>query len=539
MNSKLITIFLGLLILIGLFFNSFKREVSPPCTNADEAAFSYNAYSLAQTGKDEYGTPWPLRLKSFGDYKMPLYSYLSIPFIGVYGLTDTSSRALNIVLSLLFPLAVYLLVTELFDRDDIGILAGLLTAVSLGLNILGRHTHEAYLSAFLSTVTLLLFIKVIKSTDILSVVPFYISLLLLLFSYHPGRIFGLFIFCAYVIMMAFSAEGMASTKKTKIIFISGFIIVFLLFFATDILYKPDRIKNLLFFNNAGFALKINELRGEGGSWIAYNKATVGFMDIVTRHLQYFSPQFLAGNGDTNTRFGYEGMAPMTIVEYLFFFIGIYFMYRNNERFRHLLLAVVIAAPLAGSLSWAETSISRTLFMFIPWLIVSSYGIVYFFYTTSRFRYAAVIVIVGLQLFYMYYSWDFYLNHYPKRAATIRSWQCGYKELAGIVKENYKNTDRFYITKKNGQPYIFMLYYMKVPPEDYQKHAGLTAPDEYGFGQVERFDKFEFNFSLPQGGNYIAVGYPDDFNDAPEYIRNNVSKIKVGTEEIFWVYKSVL
>ena len=76
---------------------------------------------------------------------------------------------------------------------------------------------------------------------------------------------------------------------------------------TDILYKPTRIQNLLFFNNLGFSLKINELRGEGGSQLFYNKLTVGTKDFSTNYFKYFSPQFLVINGDENHRFGYPGI----------------------------------------------------------------------------------------------------------------------------------------------------------------------------------------------------------------------------------------
>ena len=190
MNKWMVVFLILAASLAGLFFNSYNREVSPPCLNADEAAFAYNAYSLAKTGKDEYGASLPLRLKSFGDYKMPLYSYLSVPFVGAFGLNQTSGRAVNIVLSILFPLIVYLLVVELFDRRDVGALAGFLVAASLGLNILGRHTHEAYLSAFMTTTTLLALVRVIKKGGWGNALMFYISVLLLLFSYHPGRLFA-------------------------------------------------------------------------------------------------------------------------------------------------------------------------------------------------------------------------------------------------------------------------------------------------------------------------------------------------------------
>src|SRR3989338_7723667 len=118
MNKK--TFFILILVsCIALFLNLYKKDSVPPSFNADEAAVGYNAYSIAQTGKDEYGSALPLRLKSFGDYKMPLYSYLSIPFVSPLGLNETSTRALSDLVALLFPLVVFFLARKLFDNDHV------------------------------------------------------------------------------------------------------------------------------------------------------------------------------------------------------------------------------------------------------------------------------------------------------------------------------------------------------------------------------------------------------------------------------------
>ena len=88
MDKKTIII-LTIIVLISLFLNIFKQNTSPGCFNSDEASFGYNAYSILKTGGDEYGNFMPLRLKSFGDFKMPVYSYLSVPFIAIFGLNET------------------------------------------------------------------------------------------------------------------------------------------------------------------------------------------------------------------------------------------------------------------------------------------------------------------------------------------------------------------------------------------------------------------------------------------------------------------
>src|SRR5215469_10491213 len=141
--------FLTISVLLSFFFAVYKSNTAPPGFDSDEAAFSYNAYSILNTGADEYGTFLPVRLKSFGDYKMPLYTYLSIPFISVMGLNEASARALNTFLALLFPIAVYFLSKQLFKNKVIGVMSALLISVSMGKGIIEREAHEALLAAFL------------------------------------------------------------------------------------------------------------------------------------------------------------------------------------------------------------------------------------------------------------------------------------------------------------------------------------------------------------------------------------------------------
>ena len=119
----------------------------------------------------------------------------------------------------------------------------------------------------------------------------------------------------------------------------------------------------------------------------------------------------------------------------------------------------------------------------------------------------------------------------------RAWQCGYRQLADYVKNNYHNYKRFYITKSSGQPYIFLLFFLEYPPEKYQKQALLSGIDEYGFGQVEKFDKFIFHFeNSDDKKGVVIIGAPEDFINEKDRKTDfsRLKKIKIGNEEIFWI-----
>src|SRR3990167_10599272 len=85
-------IYLILILFVSTLFRLWGLGKIPEGFHADEAAFGYNAYSLLKTGKDEYGKVIPLVLRSFDDYKGAIYSYLTVPFVALFGLNEFSVR---------------------------------------------------------------------------------------------------------------------------------------------------------------------------------------------------------------------------------------------------------------------------------------------------------------------------------------------------------------------------------------------------------------------------------------------------------------
>lgn len=537
MNKQILIGLLLLSVFISLFFTIYRKDIVPPCFSSDEAAFGYNAYAILHTGRDEYGKFMPLQFKSFGEYKLPLYVYFSLPFIAAFDLNENAIRSLNIVLSLFFPIVMFFFSKELFKKDSLSIVTAFLTSFSLGLSLFSRQAIEVYLAIFLLTCTCYFFLKYIQKPNKVHVLLFLLTYTLALFSYRSIRIY-----CVFFLGFALYYSLRKSVKKTTIVLLIGIIAATCVLLVSDYIYKPSRINNLFILKDPGFIQVINQLRGEGGSSLFYNKVVMAGRYAVHQEFSYLSPQFLSVNGDTDNRFGYPGMPPITIVEYVFLFIGIYFLFRRKEKWRYFLLVLFFYAPLSASFSWVENSLPHALFILIPLYIISSYGMYYLFITVAnnkRFFLLLFVVCLFTESIFLFFSWDYYFNHYAKRGSVIRSWECGYKRLSSYIKNNYTKYDTFYITKANGQPYIFLLFYLKYPPEKYQYVATLTSPDVYGFGQVEHFDKFDFNFTVDiEKKHTVFIGTPKDFLKYKNVLDlSKVKKITIGTEDPFWIYEN--
>lgn len=180
-------------IVPGIFILAFLLRVinlggSPAGFTPDEASFGYDAYSLIKTGHDQWGVPTPLTFKSFGDYKLPVYTYLVIPSISVFGLNEFSVRLPNALLGTLAVFATYFLVLELFGRREkkLAILASLFLAVSPWHIALSRGAFEANLTTFFLTTGMVFFLAARRRQNLLSVAMLFFGINL--FTYHSARL---------------------------------------------------------------------------------------------------------------------------------------------------------------------------------------------------------------------------------------------------------------------------------------------------------------------------------------------------------------
>lgn len=533
MSKKIVLFLLLLAILIGAFFSLYKRNQAPPCFNSDEAAFGYNAYSLLKTGRDEYGAFLPLRLKSFLDYKMPLYSYFSVPFIALFGLSESSTRALNLFIGLaLIPLS-YLVVNELFKKKEVAIIASFLVAINPGIFILTRQAHEGVLGAFFLLLAIYSLARFFKTDQLRYFIITNIAILLNTYSYQNGRIF--FAFFVLTQLFYFYKKRKQMSQKLMLYIFIILAVTFVSFFP-DVKYGVNRVENLIFYKTPGFQLRINEYLREDNNRLLHNKLTEAVESIVNNYSNQFSTQFLTVNGDTNLRFGFPELGLITQVEYLVFFIGLYYLFRNRQEYRYFLLLLLFISPLSSALTWQDPSLNRAYIMLFPILYIIAYGAYFSFINANRNQ--KVVFGLGFLLFLFLWisNWDIYLNHYSKRAVVVRTWECGYKEVTDYVKTNYNRFDNFYVTDRNGEPYIFFLFYLKYDPAKYQKVARISGPDDFGYGQVGGFDKFHFKFDYNPAWKHVAyIGFPDEIK-AITSDDSKIKKIKIGTENMFWIYE---
>src|ERR1041384_7691624 len=78
---------LVLISVFGLILYTRNLTTNPRGFFIDESSIAYNASTIAQTGRDEFGIAWPLYFRAFGEYKNPIYVYL---LAGIYLISGPS-----------------------------------------------------------------------------------------------------------------------------------------------------------------------------------------------------------------------------------------------------------------------------------------------------------------------------------------------------------------------------------------------------------------------------------------------------------------
>src|SRR5262249_60051475 len=64
----------------------------PPGLFVDEVAGGYDASALLRSGRDQYGSRWPMFFRSLDDYKSPLHVYAMVPSQALLGPTALAVR---------------------------------------------------------------------------------------------------------------------------------------------------------------------------------------------------------------------------------------------------------------------------------------------------------------------------------------------------------------------------------------------------------------------------------------------------------------
>ena len=142
------------LVVVAYFYDVPKNPVG---FFVDEASIAYNAHTIAQTGRDEYGHRFPLYFRAFGEYKSPVYIYILSAVFWLTGPSILVARLLSATAGLVAAMLFGILACRLARRRSVGLMVFLIAALTPWLFEVSRLVFEvALLPAILGLFLLLL-----------------------------------------------------------------------------------------------------------------------------------------------------------------------------------------------------------------------------------------------------------------------------------------------------------------------------------------------------------------------------------------------
>lgn len=177
-------------LICGAIIYAYRVTRNPAGFFVDESSIAYNAYTISQTGQDEFGNSWPLYFRAFGDYKNPVYVYLLALLFKATGPSILTARLLCAFAGVAAAALLGILAARISGRCEVGIMVVLSALLTPWLFELSRVSMEVALYPFV----LVLFLLAAHRASTrprwtwLNVLGLAATLVLLTYTYSIGRL---------------------------------------------------------------------------------------------------------------------------------------------------------------------------------------------------------------------------------------------------------------------------------------------------------------------------------------------------------------
>jgi len=383
-------------------------DTNPPGFWQDEASTGLDAYLIWTTGYDRADTFLPIISKSFGDYPLAGYRYLTAPIVGLFGLSIGHERLTAAIFGFLMVLMTVLAVRRTTDNRT-----ALFTLISCAVCPtwvhFSRYGSEAILLPFCLITGFALF-------ELGKQKPWALWLGALslggaAYTYHAVKLVLPLWMLAFLIYHAPLIKKLWRTQKHHII---GPAIVFALCVLPSV---------TLALTTEGMARGRTVL-----AWHHFSGWKL-FRVVVNNYLSYFDLGLLFVRGGPAVAQSIPGIGLWNLIELPFVLLGLYKIFHPSpqRRFYLFVLFWFLLGPLPGGVTYETENIGRV----IAWLpapqIISAIGMSYLFdFRLSSVKLNRVLVPAGVFTFICLwtatYAHVFFLTltHYPE--ATKRDWQ---------------------------------------------------------------------------------------------------------------------
>lgn len=475
-------------VIVALHF--YKLSDIPPGLSNDEANIGYEAWSIATTGKDQWGNPFPLAFEGFGNWGLPVYIYLLAPFIKIFGPSIAAVRLLSLLSAVALSGLSYALLRELrkTPHDWLSLLASAFVGFTPWIFGLSRTANEATLAVTLFVAGLVFFFRAQKHKSSMAGSVAFFSLALLTY-------YGMWIFIPLFLLTVVALERRTGEfrQKDRIAGVGiGAILILILVLISFRQGGIKRLNQVNIFNDPALVGVLDEKRGscieEYPSFLCrlfLNKPTMYAAIFLSNYASHFSLRewFISNSAG--------GILPpggfFMLVQAPLFFIGIFVLLKlGSQTEKRIFFSWLLLAPIADSVTSAG-NFTRSFIMAPAVAIVCAYSFLAFPKIVRLFVFSLFSLSAG-SFFIMYTSL------FPKANSIYTHVE--YQPLMVYMKDEKLPiyiSSRFRDTKQ----YIFLLFYNRIFPRNFQQDTTVISEREAdGWIWVKQLGNWNFLKSLP-------------------------------------------
>lgn len=492
MKIKLLLIFIMCLAGVLRFW---QLGSLPPSLTWDEVAWGYNAYSLGIDGRDEFGRFLPTDyLESFGDYKPPVYAYLDVIPVKIFGLNEFAARLPSALLGTLAVLLTYFLTKRLFAKSDkkqwFGLAAALFLAISPWHIMLSRAAFEANVAMFLTLSGVWMFLSFIQDKKFYYLFLAMIFFVLSVNTFNSARV----LVPLLVLVLSFVSWKILWEKRKSVLVVTVIGVILLIPFIRFSLSPQAKLRynEVNIFSDVTLVENANQQIANDGNtfWskIIHNRRLVYSVAYTQHFLDNLSPSFLFIQGDGNPKFSTRDTGEMYLWDLPFLVVGVLFLFRKKIGYWWLLPLWVLLAIVPAAVARETPHALRTEGALPAWQIIAAVG----FVESSVFfaKYKKVFLSISLFLLFLFvlYFQHGYYAHYSREFSG--EWQDGYVQALSYARQHESEYSHIVITQALGRPYIYTLFYNKISPTTFRS-ISIVHRDAFGFVDVTQVGKYLF------------------------------------------------
>jgi 4-amino-4-deoxy-L-arabinose transferase-like glycosyltransferase len=437
-STRALTYFImSCIVILAFLLRSYDVGENPPGFFVDEATHGLDAYNIFKSGKDYHEASFPIFFEAAGEYRSPIWVYLSTFIIGLLGMSIETVRLSSALQGAMTVVIMYFVGRSMFRSNIAGIISSLLIAISPWHVFMSRIGFEI-VTYVLGLSLLILFLSVQMSKGKTFI---FLSVGVLLFS-----------FLTYTI----------SRFMTPIV-----AIVFML---CNPRYLVGQLRNWRFYIMLSIAIGavalIIYLNLEENKffkrWEDVKPTSMNIEQFINGYRNHFHIDYLFIKGDSGFqnqsifRHSYSNIGLIYWVQLPLILIGFIWSItkprvRGNGIF---LLFMIVLYPLGSIIVDSMPFATRSALGIIPFTLLSAIGvqvilnglmkrgILMIFYTISIVIVCGHIIYGVLTLHNAMYSYK--MNYH---AASWEGWQYGFKESLELLSSYENQYDELYITHR--------------------------------------------------------------------------------------------